>query len=114
MAKPSDDKDHHKHFEPIEPIINPNANVGSSPGVAMGFIYQAMAQSTAIMFENAVNAQQNLNVIALAVTKREVNILLGVDVLEQRVAALEIQMSTLPAWVAALVAAQKSAKQVLA
>lgn len=109
MAKSPDGKDHHKH---IVPIIDPNVvNLGSSPGEAMGVIYQAWAHSTAIMFENAVNAQHNLNVIAQAATKREVNILLGVDVLEQRVAALEIQMSTLPAWVAALVAAQKSAKQ---
>jgi hypothetical protein len=42
--------------------------LGDAPAMAMGAIYQAMAHSTGLMFENAVNAQQQLNTLAQAAT----------------------------------------------
>ncbi len=40
--------------------------IGEAPAMAMGSIYQTMAHSTGILFENAVSAQQQQNVLALA------------------------------------------------
>ena len=42
--------------------------LGDAPAMAMGAIYQTMAHSTGLMFENAVNAQQQLNTLAQAAT----------------------------------------------
>ncbi|MDR1461754.1 MAG: RebB family R body protein [Azoarcus sp.] len=40
--------------------------IGESPAMALGNLYQAMAHSTGILFENAVSAQQQQNTLALA------------------------------------------------
>ncbi|TRX74969.1 RebB family R body protein [Pseudomonas mangiferae] len=40
--------------------------VGEAPAIALGSIYQTMAHSTGILFENAVSAQQQQNALALA------------------------------------------------
>ncbi|WP_170869465.1 RebB family R body protein, partial [Pseudomonas aeruginosa] len=40
--------------------------VGEAPAMALGTIYQTMAHSTGILFENAVSAQQQQNALALA------------------------------------------------
>ena len=38
--------------------------VGEAPAMALGTIYQTMAHSTGILFENAVSAQQQQNALA--------------------------------------------------
>jgi uncharacterized protein (DUF2147 family) len=43
-----------------------------SPAMAMGNIYQSMAHSTAILFENAVNAQNQQNILGQAATTQGV------------------------------------------
>ncbi|POZ63827.1 RebB family R body protein [Chromobacterium alticapitis] len=40
--------------------------LGEAPAMAMGSIYQTMAHSTGILFENAVSAQQQQNTLAQA------------------------------------------------
>jgi hypothetical protein len=40
--------------------------VGEAPAMAMGSIYQTMAHSTGILFQNAVSAQQQQNTLAQA------------------------------------------------
>ncbi|WP_028535199.1 RebB family R body protein [Paludibacterium yongneupense] len=40
--------------------------VAEAPAMAMGSIYQAMAHSTGILFQNAVSAQQQQNTLAQA------------------------------------------------
>uniref|UniRef100_UPI003892B133 RebB family R body protein n=1 Tax=Pseudomonas aeruginosa TaxID=287 RepID=UPI003892B133 len=40
--------------------------VGEAPAMALGTIYQNMAHSTGILFENAVSAPQQQNALALA------------------------------------------------
>ncbi|WP_422775098.1 RebB family R body protein, partial [Pseudomonas aeruginosa] len=40
--------------------------VGEAPAMALGTIYQTMAHSTGILFENSVAAQQQQNALALA------------------------------------------------
>lgn len=42
--------------------------VAEAPAVAMGSIYQSLAHATGILFENAVNAQQQQNILGQAAT----------------------------------------------
>ena len=59
-------------------ITQTNVKVlGEAPAMAMGAIYQAVAHSIGIMFENAVSAQQQSNQLAQAVTAKCVNLLTG-------------------------------------
>lgn len=46
--------------------------VGEAPAFAMSQLYQAMAHSTGILFENAVSAQQQQNTLAQAATNQGV------------------------------------------
>ncbi|MEW9001670.1 MAG: RebB family R body protein [Pseudomonas aeruginosa] len=41
--------------------------IGEAPAMALGSIFQTMAHSTGILFENSVAAQQQQNALALAV-----------------------------------------------
>ncbi|EPS7394967.1 RebB family R body protein, partial [Pseudomonas aeruginosa] len=40
--------------------------IGEAPAMALGSIFQTMAHSTGILFENSVAAQQQQNALALA------------------------------------------------
>lgn len=53
--------------------------IAESPAMALSNVYQAMAHSTGILFENAVSAQQNMNVIAQATTTQGVALIYSVD-----------------------------------
>ncbi len=44
--------------------------VGEAPAVAMGTLYQALANSTGILYQNAVAAQQQQNTLAIAAMSR--------------------------------------------
>ncbi|MBB5874902.1 RebB family R body protein [Xanthomonas sp. 3498] len=44
--------------------------IGEAPAFAMASIYQSMAHSTGILFENAVSAQQQRNTLAQAAAKQ--------------------------------------------
>ncbi|MCY4045414.1 MAG: RebB family R body protein [Cellvibrionales bacterium] len=46
--------------------------VGESPAMAMGSLYQTMAHSTGLMFENSVNAQNQQNILGQAATTQGV------------------------------------------
>ncbi|WP_240811654.1 RebB family R body protein [Brevundimonas sp. M20] len=46
--------------------------VGEAPAMALGSLYQSAAHSLGIMFENAVTAQQNQNIMAQAATTQGV------------------------------------------
>ena len=46
--------------------------LAESPAMAMGAIYQTMAHSTGILFENAVSAQQQQNTLTQATTNQGV------------------------------------------
>jgi hypothetical protein len=51
--------------------------LADAPAMAMGTLYQTVAQATGIAAQNAVAQQQNANNVALAVATRCVNALLG-------------------------------------
>jgi hypothetical protein len=40
--------------------------IGEAPAMAMGSLYQAMAHSTGVLFENAVSSQQQQNTLSQA------------------------------------------------
>ncbi|AWV08577.1 RebB family R body protein [Marilutibacter maris] len=46
--------------------------VGEAPAIAMSSIYQTMAHSTGILFENAVSAQQQQNTLSQAASNQGV------------------------------------------
>ncbi|MDA3273807.1 RebB family R body protein [Pseudomonas aeruginosa] len=53
--------------------------VGEAPAMALGTIYQTMAHSTGILFENAVSAQQQQNTLALAASNMGVMQIYSLD-----------------------------------
>lgn len=53
--------------------------IGEAPAMAMGSIYQAMAHSTGILFQNAVSAQQQQNILSQAATNQGVMQIYSLD-----------------------------------
>lgn len=53
--------------------------VAEAPAVAMGSIYQSLAHSTGVLFENAVAAQQQQDTLGQAATNQGVMQIYGVD-----------------------------------
>ncbi|QXI28731.1 RebB family R body protein [Pseudomonas vanderleydeniana] len=53
--------------------------VGEAPAMALGNVYQSMAHSTGILFENAVSAQQQQNSLAQAATTQGVMQIYSMD-----------------------------------
>lgn len=49
--------------------------LGEAPAMAMSSLYQTMAHSLGLMFENAVAAQQQQNILAQAATAQGVTLL---------------------------------------
>jgi hypothetical protein len=59
--------------------VNTN-NIGNSPAVAMGNLYQATAQALSNAAHNATVAQQQGNILAQAVTTQGVKMILAISV----------------------------------
>lgn len=53
--------------------------VGEAPAMAMGSIYQSIAYSTGILFQNAVAAQQQQNIAALAAANQGIMQIYSID-----------------------------------
>ncbi len=53
--------------------------VGEAPAYAMGTIYQALAHSTGILFQNAVSQQQQQNILAQAAATQGVMLIYTLD-----------------------------------
>jgi hypothetical protein len=51
--------------------------VAEAPAMALGTVYQSLAHSTGLMFENAVSHQQNANIVSQAVVTALVTRLAG-------------------------------------
>jgi Killing trait len=64
--------------------------VGEAPAMAMGTLYQSMAHSTGIMFENAVNTQNQQNILAQAATTQGVMQIYSVDTISDAIAAAKL------------------------
>lgn len=53
--------------------------LGDAPAMAMGSLYQSLANSLSLAAQNAVSAQQNMNEISMATTTACVAAILGND-----------------------------------
>ncbi|RXM51666.1 MULTISPECIES: RebB family R body protein [unclassified Chryseobacterium] len=60
--------------------------VAESPAMALGNVYQSAAHSTGIMFENAVNAQNQQNILGQAATTQGVMQIYSIDTVSDAIA----------------------------
>ncbi|MFJ4192982.1 RebB family R body protein [Pseudomonas sp. NPDC089534] len=72
-------------------VTQSNVNVlAEAPAMALGSLYQSMAHSTGILFENAVNAQQQQNILAQSATTQGVMQIYSLDTAADAVATRNI------------------------
>ncbi|PWN72331.1 antirepresssor protein RebB [Chryseobacterium phosphatilyticum] len=64
--------------------------VGESPAMALSNVYQSAAHSTGIMFENAVNAQNQQNILTQAATTQGVSQIYSLDTIADAVSIAKI------------------------
>ncbi|MBL7880332.1 RebB family R body protein [Chryseobacterium gambrini] len=64
--------------------------LGEAPAVAMGNLYQAMAHSTGILFQNAVSAQNQQNILAQAATTQGVMQIYSIDTVADAISITKI------------------------
>jgi len=70
--------------------------LGDAPAMAMAAIYQSLAHSTGILYENAAGAQQQLSIAAQAATNQGVIQIYSVDTMAGAVAASKLGSSDVP------------------
>jgi hypothetical protein len=64
--------------------------VAEAPAIALGNVYQTAAHATGIMFENAVNAQQQQNILGQAATNQGVTQVYNIDTGADAIAVAKI------------------------
>jgi len=64
--------------------------VGEAPAMALGNVYQTAAHSTGLMFQNAVNAQNQQNILAQAATTQGVMQIYSLDTISDAIAIAKI------------------------
>ncbi len=67
--------------------------LAESPAMAMGSIYQTMAHSTGILFENAVSAQQQQNTLTQAATNQGVMQIYSMDTMADAAATEKVSQA---------------------
>ncbi|HEY1631814.1 MAG TPA: RebB family R body protein [Rhizomicrobium sp.] len=82
--------------------------VAEAPAMAMGAIYQSLAHSTGILFENATSSQQQLAIAAQASTNQGVIQIYSVDTMAGAVATNKIAQSDVPDTLMSLLAALRA------
>ncbi|KPH15169.1 RebB family R body protein [Chryseobacterium sp. ERMR1:04] len=60
--------------------------VAEAPAMALGNVYQAAAHSTGLMFENAVNTQNQQNILGQAATTQGVMQIYSIDTVSDAIA----------------------------
>jgi hypothetical protein len=70
--------------------------LGDAPAMAMAAIYQSLAHSTGILYENAASSQQQLAIAGQAATNQGVIQIYSVDTMAGAVAASKISQSDTP------------------
>lgn len=76
--------------------------------MAMGAIYQSMAHSMSLLFENAVSAQLQQNILAQAATTQGVMQIYSVDTVSDAMAAAKLAQSDAPDNMLSLLAALRA------
>ncbi|MCC9625636.1 RebB family R body protein [Thalassospira sp. MA62] len=70
--------------------------LAEAPAMAMGSIFQSLAHSTGILYENAVSAQQQIGITSQAATNQGVIQIYSVDTMADSVATSKIAKSDVP------------------
>ena len=70
--------------------------LGEAPTMAMGAIYQSLAHSTGILYENATAAQQNQAILAQAATTQGVMQIYSLDTVAAATAVAKLGQSDVP------------------
>jgi hypothetical protein len=83
--------------------------LGDAPAMALGSVFQALAHSTGILFENATSSQQQLNIAAQAATNQGVIQIYSLDTMAGAVATSKIGQSDVPDNMLALLSSLKAA-----
>ncbi|MBV2207661.1 MAG: RebB family R body protein [Pseudomonas sp.] len=86
--------------------------LGDAPAYAMGAIFQSLAHSTGILYENATSAQQQLAISGQAATNQGVIQLYSVDTMAGAVSTAKIGQSDVPDTLLALLSALKATQPV--
>ncbi len=82
--------------------------LGDGPAMAMGTIFQSVAHSTGILYENATSSQQQLSIAAQASTNQGVIQIYSVDTMAGAVATAKIGQSDVPDTMLALLSALRA------
>ena len=82
--------------------------LASAPAMAMGAIFQSLAHSTGILYENAVGSQQQLGIAAQAATNQGVIQIYSIDTMADAVATSKIAQSDTPDTMLSLLTALKA------
>ena len=82
--------------------------LGDAPAMAMGAMFQSLANSTGILYENATSAQQQLAISAQAATNQGVIQLYSVDTMAGAVSTAKIGQSDVPDTLLALLTSLKA------
>ncbi len=64
--------------------------VAEAPAMAMGSIYQTAAHSTGLMFQNAVTAQNNQNILAQTATTQGIMQIYSLDTIADATAIVQM------------------------
>jgi hypothetical protein len=82
--------------------------LGDAPAMAMGAIFQSLAHSTGILYENATSSQQQLAIAGQAATNQGVIQIYSLDTMAGAVAASKIGDSDVPDTLLSLLAALRA------
>ena len=82
--------------------------LGDAPAMAMGAIFQSLAHSTGILYENATSSQQQLAIAGQAATNQGVIQIYSLDTMAGAVAAAKIGDSDVPDTLLSLLAALRA------
>lgn len=82
--------------------------LGDAPAMAMGAIFQSLAHSTGILYENAVGSQQQLAIASQAATNQGVIQIYSIDTMAGAVATSKIAQSDTPSTMLSLLTALKA------
>jgi Killing trait len=88
--------------------------LGDAPAMAMGAIFQSLAHSTGILYENATGSQQQLAIAAQAATNQGVIQIYSLDTMAGAVATSKIAQSDVPDTLLSLLAALRAGTAPLA
>ena len=84
--------------------------LSDSPAMAMGAIFQSLAHSTGILYENAVGSQQQLAIAAQAATNQGVIQVYSIDSMAGAVATSKVAQSDTPDTLLSLLTALRATR----